>query len=91
MKEKLSYRGAVTDHGGYISPGVSHNIKVLVSGVLRDASLDGDPHPCPLCEVTSSVVATGFAKFNGIKMTKIGDKTTCGATVIAPCDNAFSD
>lgn len=89
--EKLSYRGAVTDHGGIIQPGVPHNVKVSVGGALLEASLNGDPHPCPLCEVVSNVVATGFANFEGIRHTKVGDYTTCGAKVIGACDNTFSD
>jgi uncharacterized Zn-binding protein involved in type VI secretion len=91
-QQKLSYRGASTDHGGIILPGIPHNVNVDVGGGPVQASLDLDPHACPIPgHGVNYVIATGFAKFNGIKHTRVGDSCACGATVVGESDNTWSD
>ena len=90
--QKLSYRGATTSHGGTILPGVAHNVLFDVNGVPTPASLDNDPHACPVeGHGINYVIATGFAKFNGIKHTRVGDSCACGAVVVSESDNTWSD
>lgn len=89
---KLSYRGASTSHGGVIVSGVYHNVDVHVGGVLQQASLDGDVHVCPIPgHGINNVIGTGFANFDGIPHTLVGDLCTCGATVVGESDNTYSD
>ena len=89
---KMSYRGASTDHGGVITTGVEHNVKVDVGENPMPASLDNDIHVCPIPgHGVNNVIATGFATFNGIKHTLVGDSCTCGAKVVGESDNTFSD
>lgn len=87
---KMSYRGASTSHGGVVGSGVPHNVKVSVGMGDKEASLDGDAHYCPI-HGTNSVIATGFANFEGIPHTLVGDSCTCGAIVNGESDNTFSD
>ena len=87
---KMSYRSAITSHGGVILAGVPHNVKVSVGGNLLEASLDGDPHACPVHGI-NQVIGTGFANFQGIPHTLVGDSCTCGATVVGESDNTYSD
>ena len=90
--QKLSYRGAVTSHGGVILHGVPHNVLLDVGGAPTPASLDNDPHACPIPEHgVNYVIATGFANFNGIKHTRVGDSCACGAVVVSESDNTWSD
>lgn len=89
---KMSYRGAATDHGGVITTGVAHNVLVTVGGNLMQASLDNDVHVCPIPgHGINNVIATGFANFEGIRHTLVGDSCTCGAKVVGESDNTFSD
>ena len=88
--QKMSYRGAVTSHGGIITGGIPHNVRVSVGGADAEASLDNDIHVCPVHGV-NYVIATGFAKWNGIKHTLVGDSCVCGAVVVGESDNTFSD
>lgn len=89
---KMSYRGAHTSHGGVITTGVAHNVKVDVGGQLKEASLDKDTHVCPIPgHGVNQVIATGFANFQGIPHTLVGDSCTCGATVEGESDNTYSD
>jgi len=89
---KMSYRTAVTSHGGIIIGGGAHNVKVTVGGGLKEASIDRDLHICPICcHGVNMVIASGFAKFAGIRHTLVGDICTCGAVVVGESDNTYSD
>lgn len=89
---KMSYRGAITSHGGVITTGVAHNVIVDVGDNPMQASLDGDVHVCPIPgHGVNNVIGTGFANFEGIPHTLVGDSCTCGATVVGESDNTFSD
>jgi hypothetical protein len=89
--KKLSYRTALTNHGGVILPGIPHNVYVEIEGnIMMQASVDKDPHLCPIHGM-NHVNATGFAKFEGIKHTRVGDPCECGAEVVGESANSFSD
>lgn len=88
---KMSYRLAVTSHGGIILGGISHNVKVSVGGLL-EASVDMDLHICPLrFHGVNHVIASGFANFQGIPHTLKLDPCVCGAVVVGESDNTYSD
>jgi uncharacterized Zn-binding protein involved in type VI secretion len=88
--KKISYIGASTSHGGVIAGGISRNVYVDVGGSKTLASINGDIHVCPRHGV-NCVIATGFAKFNEIRHTRVGDSCACGAAVVSGSDNTWSE
>ncbi len=43
----------------------------------------GDTHACPRCGKTPNVIETGgSALIDGRRVARVGDKTSCGATII---------
>ncbi|MFM0320061.1 PAAR domain-containing protein [Paraburkholderia nemoris] len=70
--------GDMTDHGGRVmdaAPDLKHmGIRV---------ALDGHGVECPKCGGVFPIVATGKRTHRGIRVAYIGDKTGCGATLVA--------
>jgi uncharacterized Zn-binding protein involved in type VI secretion len=67
-----------TDHGGQIlesAPNLTHNGQPVV--------LDGHRVRCPQCGGDFEVKASGPRTHNGVLVAFLGDKTGCGATLIA--------
>lgn len=79
MSTELAYRRlTVTSHGGILLPGASHNTNA--NGHIL--SVNHDIHICPIeHHGVNIVIATGFAKANGINLTRVTDRCTCGAIV----------
>ncbi|MDR5738065.1 PAAR domain-containing protein [Caballeronia sp. LZ016] len=70
--------GDSTDHGGKViqaAPDLQHR------GIAT--ALDGHLTECPKCGGTYPIIATGTRTHKGVNVALIGDKTACGATIIA--------
>ncbi|MFM0076623.1 PAAR domain-containing protein [Paraburkholderia sediminicola] len=70
--------GDTTDHGGRVIDAAS-DLKHIGIRV----ALDGHRVECPKCGDVFPIVATGKRTHRGIRVAYIGDKTGCGATLIA--------
>jgi uncharacterized Zn-binding protein involved in type VI secretion len=76
-KRDAARLGDKTDHGGAIiqaAPDLKH------MGI--PTALDGHLTECPKCGGTHPIIATGMRTHKGVKVALIGDKTTCGATIV---------
>ncbi|WP_244831580.1 PAAR domain-containing protein [Caballeronia sp. TF1N1] len=78
LGRKVARLGDTTDHGGRViqaAPNLKHR------GI--DVALDGHLTECPKCGGTYPIDATDARKHCGVRVAFIGDKTTCGATLVA--------
>lgn len=93
MSNKMSYRGAVTEHGGYITDGMPHNVRVMVDGQMIFCSITGDGHVCPPPpHPPSTMTGTAFASIEGIPIVIVGHSYAgCGSLAKGEADNTFSD
>ncbi|MFM0229732.1 PAAR domain-containing protein [Paraburkholderia sediminicola] len=82
MKDELgrpmARLGDTTDHGGKVIDAAS-DLKHMGIRV----ALDGHGVECPKCGGVFPIVATAKRKHRGIRVAYIGDRTGCGATLIA--------
>lgn len=79
MSTEFAYRKlTVSTHGGILVPGISHITKA--NGIVLSAHYD--LHICPLKKHgVTMVMSSGFAKTNGINLTRVGDMCGCGAMI----------
>jgi len=69
--------GDKTDHGGEViqaAPELKH------MGIA--VALDGHLVACPKCGGSFPIIATGKRRHHGQRVAFLGDKTTCGATLV---------
>jgi uncharacterized Zn-binding protein involved in type VI secretion len=69
--------GDTTDHGGKVIEAAPTLIHMGIP-----VALDGHLVECPKCGGTFRLVATGKRTHRGTRVGYLGDKTTCGATLM---------
>ncbi|MFC0397427.1 PAAR domain-containing protein [Paraburkholderia rhizosphaerae] len=69
--------GDTTDHGGVV---IEASSDLMHQG--RRVALNGHLVACPMCHGTFPIVATGNRTHKGVRVAYLGDRTTCGATLM---------
>ena len=69
--------GDTTDHGGNVIEAAPTLTQMGIP-----VALDGHLVACPQCGGTFRLIATGKRTHRGIRVGYLGDKTSCGATLM---------
>ena len=87
MASGLARHGDATSHGGHVEA-TQGNYVVNGIPVVRL----GDPAPCPIPFHSGAVVSSASTTVvNGAKgVARIGDKTSCGATIVGGSGNVVA-
>lgn len=81
--KKLAYEGDATSHGGVILTGSD---RIKVKG--RRAARVGDRVSCPIHGDNAIVEGSSSMKDGNTPLSRDGDRTRCGACLIASTDGA---